>query len=272
MAERPIVRDARAPGLRAKLPGLALGAVFLSLAALACIRLAPPSTGAAIGGLFFGYPAQSADNFTSQERSTITAEFLAHGPVAVRRIRLSELDAAIGGMGLTAAQESALRADIALLLRAKGNSASQRVAAFIEAGPAAAVAPAPAAVVANGAAPPRAARPQPAAQSTPEPRAAAQPVADDEVELPLAWLTLWDHRDEDGDIVRVVSEGYMRTVPILNAPVTLAVPAPASGVVNIIGIHDGTGGITVGIRSGVTPVLLPVLSVGQAVGVPIVVR
>ena len=271
LAERPIVRDARAPGLRAKLPGLVLGAIFLSLAVLAGIRSAPPGTGAAIGG-FFGYPAQSADNFSAQERATITAEFLAQDPVAVRRVRLSELDAAIGDMGLTAAQESALRADIALLLRAKANSASQRVAALIEAGPAPAVAPAPAPAVADGAAPPRAARPQPAAQPAPEPRAAAQPVADDEVELPLAWLTLWDHRDEDGDIVRVVSEGYMRTVPILNAPVTLAVPVPASGVVNIIGIHDGTGGITVGIRSGVTPVLLPVLSVGQAVGVPIVVR
>jgi hypothetical protein len=257
--------------LRAKLPGLVLGAIFLSLAVLAGIRSAPPGTGAAIGG-FFGYPAQSADNFSAQERATITAEFLAQGPVAVRRVRLSELDAAIGDMGLTAAQESALRADIALLLRAKANSASQRVAALIEAGPAPAVAPVPAPAVADGAAPPRAARPQPAAQPAPEPRAAAQPVADDEVELPLAWLTLWDHRDEDGDIVRVVSEGYMRTVPILNAPVTLAVPVPASGVVNIIGIHDGTGGITVGIRSGVTPVLLPVLSVGQAVGVPIVVR
>ena len=98
LAERPIVRDARAPGLRAKLPGLVLGAIFLSLAVLAGIRLAPPGTGAAIGG-FFGYPAQSADNFSAQERATITAEFLAQGPVAVRRVRLSELDAAIAVRG-----------------------------------------------------------------------------------------------------------------------------------------------------------------------------
>jgi hypothetical protein len=95
---------------------------------------------------------------------------------------------------------------------------------------------------------------------------------DGNVRLPLAWLTLWDYVDEDGDIVRVVSSGYTRLVPILHKPVTLAVPMPPSGVVNIVGVHDGYGGITVGISSGALPVALPVLAEGQVIGVPVTVR
>ncbi len=142
--------------------------------------------------------------------------------------------------------------------------------------PSGAVAPPPVAV--------RPPAPRPATPAAlPAPAVAALPAAssavpspaallDSEFELPMAWLTIWDHRDEDGDIIRVVSEGYTRTVPILNTPVTLAVPVPASGVVNIVGVHDGFGGITVGIKSSVTPVLLPVLAPGQVVGVPIAPR
>jgi hypothetical protein len=54
--------------------------------------------------------------------------------------------------------------------------------------------------------------------------------------------------------------------------VTLAVPVPLSGVVNIVGVRDGFGGITLGIQSALTPVLLPVLTEGQVIGVPIAPR
>lgn len=299
LAQRPIVVEGRSSRVRRALPGVALGAVFISLATLIGIRTIPPEFASSITGLI-GMQSDRPDNLSAQERSNLTAEFLARGPVELRRVRLSELNAAIASMALTPAQEVALRADISLVLRASGTPVAERAATIVEterssvATPAATNAPsagtadsAPAAVpesvgrpAATAGAPaptaapptPRTVAPRPAPQAAPvapSPRAAAP---EDDVELPLAWLTLWDHRDEDGDIVRVVSEGYSRTVPILNTPVTLAVPVPASGVVNVIGIHDGVGGITVGIQSGATPVLLPVLSVGQVVGVPIVVR
>lgn len=88
----------------------------------------------------------------------------------------------------------------------------------------------------------------------------------------MAWVTVWDHVDEDGDFVRVVSSGYSRLIPILHKPVTLAVPMPPNGVVNVVGVKDGYGGITVGISSDAMPVVLPVLSEGQIVGVPVTLR
>ncbi len=297
LAKRPIVLDTQSSPIRRMLPGAALGAVFFALAALIGVRTMPPEITAAISG-FVGVPIDRPDNLSAQTRANLTAEFLAHGPVELRRVRLSELDTAIANMALKPAQETALRADIALVLRASRNPAAEKAAALVESArsdnaskappdalqaeaadsaasvspqntpqrttPISAPAPKPAAVASSAVSRP-AARP-----SIPAPVAQAAP--EDDIELPLAWLTLWDHRDEDGDIVRVVSEGYSRTVPILNTPVTLAVPVPASGVVNVIGIHDGMGGITVGIQSGATPVLLPVLSVGQVVGVPIAVK
>lgn len=80
----------------------------------------------------------------------------------------------------------------------------------------------------------------------------------------LAWITLWDTDAQDGDAVRIDSQGYSRTVTLTNAPVTFAIPVPASGAVQISGIRDGEGGgITVGLASGPASILLPIMSVGQ---------
>jgi len=102
---------------------------------------------------------------------------------------------------------------------------------------------------------------------SPAPRAAA-----DERPVRLAWITLWDTHAQDGDMVRVDSSGFSTTVTLSNTPITFAVPVPEQGVVNLTGIRDGGGGITIGAMSGGQRVALPVMSVGQVLGVPVVAR
>ncbi len=83
----------------------------------------------------------------------------------------------------------------------------------------------------------------------------------------LAWITLWDTDDEDGDTVRIDSAGYSRTVTLTKKGATFAVPIPGDGVINLTGVRDGEGGgITVGAASGSSSVVLPIMSVGQVIG------
>jgi hypothetical protein len=85
--------------------------------------------------------------------------------------------------------------------------------------------------------------------------------------LRLVWLTVWDTDVEDGDIVRIDSGGYSRTIALAKKPMTFAVPAPADGVIKITGISDGDGGgVTVGLASGPSTAVFPVMSVGQVLG------
>jgi len=90
--------------------------------------------------------------------------------------------------------------------------------------------------------------------------------------IQLAWITLWDTDALDSDIVRLDSEGYSCTVTLSKSPTTLAVPIPQSGVINITGIKDGGGGITVGVTSGARPVSLPLMSEGQVIGIPVSIQ
>lgn len=86
----------------------------------------------------------------------------------------------------------------------------------------------------------------------------------------LVWVTLRDIVAEDGDIVRIDSGAYSQTVLLKHDVQRIAVPEPPSGTINIVGIHDGGGGITVGMMSVNSPVNLPVMAVGQVLGVPVV--
>ena len=86
---------------------------------------------------------------------------------------------------------------------------------------------------------------------------------------PLTWITLWDDQDEDGDTVEIISHGFSQVVRLTNAPQQIAVPVPEGGVINVHGVYDGGGGITVAIRTAQGQVALPVMAVGQVVGVPI---
>lgn len=85
--------------------------------------------------------------------------------------------------------------------------------------------------------------------------------------LQLAWLTLWDTDIEDGDVVRIDSQGYSRTITLTKAPVTFAIPVPVDGVVKVTGIRDGDGGgITVGLASGASRAVFPIMSREQVLG------
>ncbi len=91
--------------------------------------------------------------------------------------------------------------------------------------------------------------------------------------LRLAWVTLWDTDAEDGDVVRIDSQGYSRTITLTKQAVTFAIPVPASGVVNVTGIRDGEGGgITVGLASGESKAIFPIMSVGQTLGLKVEVN
>ena len=96
---------------------------------------------------------------------------------------------------------------------------------------------------------------------------ASVPQASSADSVRLAWFTVWDTDDEDGDVVRIDSEGYSRTISLTKKPITIAVPVPADGVINVTGVRDGEGGgITVGAASQNSQVVLPIMSVGQVIG------
>jgi hypothetical protein len=81
----------------------------------------------------------------------------------------------------------------------------------------------------------------------------------------LVWLTLWDTDVEDGDVVRLDSDGYSRTVRLTKRGGTFAVPVPLDGLLTVTGITDGDGGgITVGLASGANHAVFPVMSPGQS--------
>jgi hypothetical protein len=81
----------------------------------------------------------------------------------------------------------------------------------------------------------------------------------------LVWITLWDTDVEDGDVVRLESGGYSRTVVLTKRGVTFAVPVPADGFLTVTGIKDGDGGgITVGLASGAARAVFPIMSTGQS--------
>jgi len=99
---------------------------------------------------------------------------------------------------------------------------------------------------------------------------AAIATAVDQGQVKLVWITLWDNQVEDGDRVLLASDSLTLPVALLNAKTTVAIPLPASGVVNLTGVADGGGGITVGVLSGGNPVKVPVLAPGQQVGIPVI--
>jgi hypothetical protein len=86
----------------------------------------------------------------------------------------------------------------------------------------------------------------------------------------LVWVTLWDTDVEDGDIVRLDSQGYSRTVRLSKKGDTFAVPVPVDGVIKVTGISDGDGGgITVGVASGSERAIFPIMSEGQQLGLKV---
>ncbi|WP_330565706.1 hypothetical protein [Pseudomonas yamanorum] len=80
----------------------------------------------------------------------------------------------------------------------------------------------------------------------------------------LAWISLRDTDAEDGDVVRVDSLEYSRTVKLTRAPLLVAVVVVDGGTLSITGIRDGDGnGITLGLKADRVERWLPVMHVGQ---------
>jgi len=83
----------------------------------------------------------------------------------------------------------------------------------------------------------------------------------------LVWIRLWDTDVEDGDVVRIESSGYARTVRLTKRGDVFAVPVSRDGLIRVIGVKDGDGGgITVGLASGPSRAIFPIMSAGQILG------
>ena len=85
----------------------------------------------------------------------------------------------------------------------------------------------------------------------------------------LVWLTLWDDVAEDGDVVTVTSDGFSQAIRLTHAPFRLALPRPRSGLVVVTGTFDGGGGITVALAADQVRLAVPVLAVGQRIGIQV---
>jgi hypothetical protein len=87
--------------------------------------------------------------------------------------------------------------------------------------------------------------------------------------LHLARVTVWDTHSEDGDVVALVSAGYRREILLTNAPQTIAIPIDGTAQMQIVGVRDGGGGITLGVRGADRQVLMPIMSEGQTLTLPL---
>lgn len=85
----------------------------------------------------------------------------------------------------------------------------------------------------------------------------------------LVWITLWDFASADGDVVHLSSAGYESDVTLQKQHIRIAVPLDSSKTVKVTGVHDGGGGITLGVQKGASPFMLPVLRPGQTLTLPV---
>ncbi len=88
-------------------------------------------------------------------------------------------------------------------------------------------------------------------------------------ETSLVWITLWDFAAADGDVVHVSTAGYEMDIVLKKSQTRIAVPVDSSKTVKISGVHDGGGGITLGIKNGAGMVSLPVLQTSQTLTLPV---
>jgi len=199
-------------------------------------------------GVFGWWPGAGGGDQISERQARARADsYVAALPLQLTPVAPDDLPRALASMGLT---EEAQRALVAELDRRGANASLPH---------------------GTGGASPGAAGPgiplaQPAGAAV---DTKAAPAAAPRQGLPLAWITLWDTEAEDGDVVRVDSGGYSRTVTLSHAPVAFAIPVPLDGMVQLTGVHDGGGGITVGASSGQRVLALPLMSTGQVLRIPI---
>ncbi len=193
-------------------------------------------------------PATQIDHSSAKERAEREQKFLALSPLPLQLVPTQQLSAAIDGMLLSAPDRQALLASARPTVQPT-TSQSQLMPA-------------------DSAAAQSSLSSQPDA---PGQTPAAQPAYPGANPLRLAWITLWDTDVQDGDVVRLESQGYSRTVTLTKHGETFAIPVPASGIVRIIGMKDGDGGgITVGLASGAATAVFPIMSPGQTLELRVV--
>jgi len=198
-------------------------------------------------------PHQSGDIVEEAQKAERQNAFATLGVITFSSIQGANIITAIDGMGLPQASRDALLASLKeeILPATPPASASTPIPAQETV--------APANVSSEPVAKMTAPSPAPAATKT-------SPIR-------LAWITLWDTDAEDGDVVRIDSQGYSRTITLAKQPVTFAIPVPSDGTISVTGIRDGEGGgITVGLASGESRAVFPIMSVGQTLGLKVRVR
>jgi hypothetical protein len=174
---------------------------------------------------------QHGDEITRSEQRARLEVFNALGSLRLSAVSAGDIDGAVQGMQLTPLATSTLKADLAAT---SPESASSTAAGQTQERPS---------------------------------QQALQQVAAQPQRLRLVWITLWDTDVEDGDVVRIDSQGYSRTVKLTKKGDTFAVPVAADGVIQVTGVSDGDGGgITVGLASGSAKAIFPIMSEGQMLG------
>jgi len=189
-------------------------------------------------------PNHDSDNVSESEKQNRSQAFAAMGSIQLSVVDDRDIDTAINSMQLASAAKQVLRADVL-------STTAQSVTA-----------------PATSAAPTRSSAQH---QTVAQAQSAAMPAKSEQTKL--AWITLWDTDSEDGDVVRIDSQGYSRTVTLTTKPVVFAIPVPADGIIKVTGILDGEGGgITVGLASGASKAVFPIMSVGQVLGLHVKIK
>lgn len=78
-------------------------------------------------------------------------------------------------------------------------------------------------------------------------------------------LRAYDNQAEDGDQVLFRFGGTTIDVPLWKKPTTLVIPKDGPLNIDIIGKHDGNGGITLGIDTAYGPLPIPIMQEGEIV-------
>jgi len=208
-------------------------------------------------GLWF--QRQPGDHVSEAEKQGRLTAFAALGTMPLARVPEGEMSVALQSMQLTTEAKQTLLSDLGHAAKASSTSRPGNTRS-----------PSPSAdpSLASGQVKTQPSVPADQMRSGPLATPEAMPRVDDQ--LRLAWVTFWDTDAEDGDVVRIDSQGYSRTITLTKQPVTFAIPVPPSGVVNVTGIRDGEGGgITVGLASGQWKAEFPIMSEGQVLGLKV---
>jgi hypothetical protein len=223
--------------------------------------------GAVVGGIYLGsgYFAthQTGDDVSEAQKQERIEAYTALSALQLAAVPEADVPEAVNSMQLSPAAKHALLADLSPNLQATAGASSTAEAA------AASPASGTHSASSMAAAQPPANQTQAGTRTLPTRKVAPDTISP----MKLVWITLWDTDAEDGDAIRIDSQGYSRTVILTKQPVTFAIPVPVSDVVSITGVRDGEGGgITVGLASGASKAVLPIMSVGQVLNLKVKVH